>query len=48
MRESATGGSVLPDVAACLALGLGYGLAGVLVLETVLRSARARATLSLT
>ncbi len=48
MRESATGGSVFPDVAACLALGLGYGLAGVLVLETVLRSARARATLSLT
>jgi ABC-2 type transport system permease protein len=48
IRESATGGSPLPDVAMCLALGLVYTVIGVLVLETVLRSARARATLALT
>jgi ABC-2 type transport system permease protein len=48
IRESATGGSPLPDVAMCLALGLVYTVVGVLILETVLRSARARATLALT
>jgi hypothetical protein len=48
IRESALGGSPLPDVLLCLALGGGYVLAGVLVLETVLRAARARAALSLT
>jgi len=48
IRESALGGSPLPDVAACIGLGALYAAAGVLVLETVLRSARAKATLSLT
>jgi ABC-2 type transport system permease protein len=48
IRESALGGSPLPDVLLCRALGGGYVLAGVLVLETVLRAARARAALSLT
>ena len=47
-REAALGGSPLPDVLACLALGGGYALAGVLLVQTVLRSARRRATLSLT
>jgi ABC-2 type transport system permease protein len=48
IRESALGGSPLPDLAVCCALGAGYGLAGVLLVETVLRSARRTATLSLT
>ncbi|MFN2471583.1 MAG: ABC transporter permease [Gaiellaceae bacterium] len=47
IRESALGGSPLPDLAICLALGGGYVLAGVLVVERVLRAARARAALSL-
>jgi ABC-2 type transport system permease protein len=47
-REAALGGSPLPDVAACVALGSGYALVGVLLVQTVLRSARRRATLSLT
>ncbi len=48
IREAALGGSPLPDVAACIGLGLGYATLGVLLVETVLRSARATATLSLT
>jgi ABC-2 type transport system permease protein len=48
IREAALGGAPLWDVAACAALGLGYGAIGVLLVETVLRSARERATLSLT
>jgi ABC-2 type transport system permease protein len=48
IREAALGGSPLPDVAACAGLGTVYALAGVLLVATVLRSARARATLSLT
>lgn len=49
IRESALGGGApLTDVAMCAALGAGYALAGVLLVETVLRSARAKATLSLT
>jgi ABC-2 type transport system permease protein len=48
IRESALGGSPLPDVAVCLGLGFGCAAAGILLLETVLRSARARASLSLT
>ena len=48
IREAALGGSPLWDVAACAALGLGYGVIGALLVGTVLRSARARATLSLT
>ena len=47
IRESALGGSPWPDLALCLALGGAYVLAGVLVLERVLRAARARAALSL-
>jgi hypothetical protein len=38
----------LPDLLLCLALGAVYVLIGVLVVETVLRAARARASLSLT
>ena len=48
IREAALGGSPLWDVAACAALGLGYGAAGALLVGTVLRSARVKATLSLT
>jgi ABC-2 type transport system permease protein len=48
IRESALGGSPLPDVLLCLGLGTAYVLLGVLVLERVLRAARARAVLSLT
>ena len=48
IRESALGGSPWPDLALCAALGLGYTLAGIVVLETVLTAARRRATLSLT
>jgi ABC-2 type transport system permease protein len=48
IRESALGGSPLPDLLVALALGAAYALIGVLLVETVLRSARARATLSLT
>jgi ABC-2 type transport system permease protein len=48
IRESALGGSPLPDVAACIGLGAGCALLGVLLTETVLRSARRRASLSLT
>jgi ABC-2 type transport system permease protein len=48
IRESALGGTPLPDIAVCLALGAGYVLLGILVLETVLRAARRRAALSLT
>jgi len=48
IRESALGGDPLADVAMCLALGAGYALAGILLVGLVLRSARARATLSLT
>jgi ABC-2 type transport system permease protein len=48
IREAALGGSPMPDLLACAAIGLGYAAAGVLLVETVLRSARASATLSLT
>jgi ABC-2 type transport system permease protein len=47
IRESALGGSALPDIALCLLLGLAYTAVGVLVVERVLRAARARAALSL-
>jgi ABC-2 type transport system permease protein len=47
IRESALGGSPLPDIGLCLLLGLGYTAIGVLVVERVLRAARARAALSL-
>jgi ABC-2 type transport system permease protein len=48
IRESALGGSPLPDLAACLGLGLGYVTLGVLVTDRVLRAARLRGSLSLT
>jgi ABC-2 type transport system permease protein len=48
IRESALGGSPLPDLIACLGLGLGYIALAVLVTERVLRDARARGSLSLT
>jgi ABC-2 type transport system permease protein len=48
IRASAAGASPWSDIALCLATGLAYGLVGALVSETVLRSARRNATLSLT
>jgi len=48
IRESALGGSPYPDLLVCLGLAAGYTLTGILLLDTVLRAARARATLSLT
>jgi ABC-2 type transport system permease protein len=48
IRESATGGSPLPDIGMCFVLGGIYVAIGVLVTEAVLRSARASASLSLT
>jgi len=48
VRESALGGDPLADLLACLALGTGYLLIGVLCAESVLRSARRHASLALT
>ncbi|MGH3084487.1 MAG: ABC transporter permease [Gaiellaceae bacterium] len=48
IRESATGGTPLPDIAVCLLLGGIYVAIGVVVTETVLRAARRSASLSLT
>jgi ABC-2 type transport system permease protein len=48
VRESATGGSPAPDLALSIALGASYILIGILILETVLRAARVKASLSLT
>jgi ABC-2 type transport system permease protein len=48
IREAAIGGSALPDIGMCAALGAGYTLLGVLIVDRLLQSARARATLSLT
>ena len=47
IREAALGGSPLPEIALCLALGAGYVAAGSLVLETALRAARKDGSLSL-
>ena len=47
IREAAMGGTPLPDVVACLALGAVYTLIGVVVVERVLRAARKRAALAL-
>jgi ABC-2 type transport system permease protein len=47
IRESALGGSPLPDAALCLLLGGLYTLVGVVVVDGVLRSARRNAALSL-
>jgi ABC-2 type transport system permease protein len=48
IRESATGGTPLPDVGMCFVLGAAYVGLGILVTNRVLRAARARASLSLT
>ena len=49
IRESALGGTPLPDIAACASRSARvYVAIGVLVLERVLRAARAQAALSLT
>ena len=47
IREAALGGNPLGDVLLCGALGLAYFAIGVLLVETVLRSARKSAALSL-
>jgi ABC-2 type transport system permease protein len=48
IRESALGGTPLPDLLLCLGLGAAYVSVGVLVTDRVLRAARQRGTLSLT
>ena len=48
IRAAAAGGSPWFDVLMCLGLGLVYGALGTVLSETVLRSARRNATLSLT
>ena len=48
IRAAASGGAPLGNVAVCAALGLAYATIGILLIETVLRSARANATISLT
>jgi ABC-2 type transport system permease protein len=48
IRESALGGTPLPDLAVCAALGAVYTFLGVLSVDVFLRAARSRATLALT
>ena len=48
IRESALGGSPLPDIAICLALAVAYHARGVARSTASSRAARARASLSLT
>ncbi len=48
IRAAAAGASPWLDIAMCLVVGLAYGVVGSLMSETVLRSARRHATLSLT
>jgi ABC-2 type transport system permease protein len=48
IRQSALGGTPLPDAAACAGLGLAYTAIGVVIVGALLRAARERATLSLT
>jgi ABC-2 type transport system permease protein len=48
IRQAALGGAPLWPIVACTALGLAYGAFGAVLVNTVLRSARERATLSLT
>jgi len=48
IREAALGGSPLPDLGICLALGAGYVTLGIAVLERMLGAARKRGALSLT
>jgi ABC-2 type transport system permease protein len=47
VRESAGGGTPLPDLILCLGLGIAYVGLGALLLERLLRAARQRAALSL-
>ena len=47
VREAALGGSPLPEIGLCLALGAAYVAVGSLVLETVLRAARKDGSLAL-
>jgi len=47
IREAALGGAPVADLAICAGLGACYAAAGILLVETVLRSARAHASLSL-
>ena len=48
IREAALGGSPWSDIAAALGLGVVYTLAGIVLVNRALRSARQKATLSLT
>jgi ABC-2 type transport system permease protein len=48
IRESALGGTPLPDLLACLGLGAAYVAFGILVTDRVLRAARVSGSLSLT
>jgi hypothetical protein len=48
IRESALGGTPLPDLLLCLALGSAYIAVGILVTDRVLRAARVSGSLSLT
>lgn len=47
IRESALGGSPLPDLLMCIVVGSAYAILGVLAADTVLASARRNATLAL-
>ena len=47
IREAALGGSPLPDIALCLAVGLCYAAVGFYFADTILTSARRNASLSL-
>jgi ABC-2 type transport system permease protein len=48
IRAAASGGAPLPGIGVAAGLGLAYVTIGILLVETVLRSARANATISLT
>jgi ABC-2 type transport system permease protein len=48
IREAALGGSPLPDLLACVAIGAACVTLGVLLVEVMLRAARRTASLSLT
>jgi len=48
IRQSALGGTPIPDIAICAGLGLAYTAIGVLLVDHLLRSARENATLALT
>jgi hypothetical protein len=48
IRDAAGNGSPFADIGMCFVLGVSYVAIGVLVTESVLRSARKRASLSLT